>query len=218
MISRIKGILTAVHDGHALVENGGVSYEILLPSALAERLDSAGRVGTEIEFETIYYIEAGDKKSAHYPKLVGFDDAVEKEFFSLYLQVPGMGVKKALRSLVLPIKDIATAVETKDAASLNRLPGVGARLAEKIIAELHGKTAKYALARKDEPLAKAVSKDAEPFVDEVLTVLHQLQYSRAEADQMIAAALHSNPRVRSAEEVLDTIFRSRRQHSEDTGR
>ena len=102
MISRISGRLTMIDDGHALVENNGVAYEILLPSALADRLKDHGRVGEDISFETIYYIEAGDKKAAHFPKLVGFDDAIDREFFSLFTQVPGLGVKKALKSLILP--------------------------------------------------------------------------------------------------------------------
>lgn len=207
MISRIRGALSQIDETHALVENGGVSYQILLPSGLAERMKEDGRVGQEVSFETIYYIEAGDRKSSHYPRLVGFDDAFDREFFSLFIQVPGLGVKKALKSLVMPIRDIATAIETKDAARLNRLPGVGARLAEKIIAELHGKTAKFALSKRAEPLARR-STPTSPFADEATEVLLQLQYKRAEAQQMIERALKDNPKVKSAEELISTIFRT----------
>jgi len=63
MISRISGKLTQITDGTALVENGGVYYEIMLPSALADRLKEKNRVGDEISFETIYYIEAGDRNN-----------------------------------------------------------------------------------------------------------------------------------------------------------
>jgi Holliday junction DNA helicase RuvA len=211
MISRIRGTLAQIDDGHALVENGGVSYEVMLPSALADRLKDNDRVGKEIVFETIYYIEAGDKKSAHYPKLVGFDDAVEREFFSLYLHVPGLGIKKALKSLVLPIRDIASAIETKDASQLSRLPGVGSRLADKIIAELNGKTTKFALSRKSEPLARKDKKPAEPFVDDALEVLQQLQYKSVEARDMIDKALQEHPKVKSVEALLDIIFRNQNQ-------
>ena len=98
MISSIKGLLSQITDQYALVENHGMFYEILLPSGLAERLKENGQIGKEIEFKTIYYIEAGDKKSNHYPRLVGFTDAFDREFFSLFTQVPGLGVKKALKS------------------------------------------------------------------------------------------------------------------------
>ena len=108
MISRLKGTLTQITDQFALVENGGLLYEVRLPSALADRLKDDNRVGGEIEFETIYYIEAGDRKSSHYPRLVGFTDPVDREFFSLFIQVPGMGVRKALKSLILPVSEVAS--------------------------------------------------------------------------------------------------------------
>jgi len=207
MISRIRGTLTQLSEDFALVENGGVSYQILLPSALADRLKEGRRIGEEISFETIYYIEAGDKKSSHYPRLVGFEKALEREFFSLFLQVPGLGVKKALKSLIMPIRDIATAIETKDSGQLSRLPGVGARLADKIVAELHGKTAKFALSPREEALAVS-DRTASPFAEEAIEVLQQLQYKRAEAEQMISSALQSKTKIRNVEELLEVIFKN----------
>ena len=83
MISRIHGKLIRITDQFALIENGGVSYEVMLPSGLAERLKDSGKVGETISLDTIYYIEAGEKRSNFYPKLVGFTDPVDREFFSL---------------------------------------------------------------------------------------------------------------------------------------
>jgi len=211
MISRITGRLNQVNDDTALIENGGVFYEIMLPSALAERLREDNQVGTEIAFDTIYYIEAGDKKSSHFPRLVGFTSPIDREFFSLLTNVSGLGVKKALKSLTIPIRDIASAIETKDAGRLNRLPGVGARLAEKIIAELHGKVAKFALSKEDRPLSKGKMVEPEPFVEEALAVLTQLQYSRAEAERMIDAALKMKPKIAKVEDLITIIFRNEQQ-------
>ena len=207
MISRIRGKLALITDRYALVENGGLSYEVMVPSALAERLKESGRIGQDVTFETIYFIEAGDKKSNHYPKLLGFTDPVDREFFSLFTQVPGLGVKKALKSLVMPIREIATAIETRDVGKLSQLPGVGGRLADKIVAELRGKTAKFALSRSDEPLA-IKERPAPPFEAEAIEVLQQLQYSRQEAQAMIRRALAANPRVVSAEELIAVIFKN----------
>ena len=207
MISRLKGQLLQVSETFALVENNGLAYELMLPSALAEKLRSNGSVGNAIEFETLYYIEAGDKKSTHHPKLVGFLDRTDREFFSLLIQVPGLGVKKALKSLVLPIREIAAAIETKNSGQLSRLPGVGARQAEKIIAELHGKTARFALSRSAEPLAVKESKQA-PFVEEALEVLLQLQYPRSDAEKMIDSALSGNGTIKTAEELIQVIFKT----------
>jgi len=207
MISRIKGKLEQINDQYALVENHGVYYEVLLPSGLAQRLKDSGVIGGEIEFETIYYIEAGDRKANHYPKMVGFTNPIDREFFSLFLQVPGLGVKKALKSLVLPVRDIASAIELKDTARLKQLPGVGTRLADMIVAELCGKTAKFALARSSEPLA-AKDTTPPPFADEALEVLMQLQYTRAEAKEMIETALKAEPKISKAEDLISVVFRS----------
>lgn len=208
MISRIRGTLTQITESYALVENAGVSYEIMVPSALAERLKDGDRIGQEITFETIYYIEAGDRKSSHFPRIVGFTDPLEREFFSLFTQVPGMGVKKALKSLTIPIRDIAGAIETKNPGTLNRLPGVGGRLADKIIAELNGKTTKFALMRTDEALAKAGKEKRPAFAEDAMEVLLQLQYSRPESEAMISRALQSGTKVDSAEELIALIFKN----------
>lgn len=209
MISRIKGKLSQITDHTALVENGGVYYEIMLPSALADRLKENSRVGDDISFETIYYIEAGDRKSSHYPRLVGFTSPIDREFFSMMTQVPGLGVKKALKSLILPIREIASAIETKDAGQLNHLPGVGARLAEKIVAELHGKVAKFALSKENEPLSLDKKKlPSEPFVDEAMDVLSQLQYSRNEAQKMITLAMESKGKIKKVEDLIAIVFKN----------
>jgi Holliday junction DNA helicase RuvA len=209
-------MLVQVHDQTALVENGGVFYEVLLPSALADRLRRNGSVNTEMSFETIYYIEAGDRKSNHFPRLVGFTDPIDREFFSLFTQVPGLGIKKALKSLIMPIREIATAIESKDAAQLGRLPGVGSRLADKIIAELNGKTAKFALSRTEEPLA-AGEKKRTPLSEEAIEVLTQLQYSRGEAEDMIQAAIRANPGISTVEQLITEIFRNERKSKEKVG-
>jgi Holliday junction DNA helicase RuvA len=210
MISRIRGTLERVADGHALVQNQGLFYEIMLPSALLERLKDSDSIGQEMTFETIYYIEAGDKKASHLPKLVGFTDPLDREFFSLMTQVNGMGVKKALRCLTMPIRDVATAIENRNADRLSHLPGVGARLAEKIIAELHGKTAKFALAKESEPLA-SVKPPKTQFESDAIDVLMQLQYRRPEAEQMVQSALKQNPKLDSVEDLIALIFKQEQQ-------
>ncbi|MDD3732816.1 MAG: OB-fold domain-containing protein [candidate division Zixibacteria bacterium] len=207
MISRIKGILVSITEEYALVEVNGLYYEVMLPSGLVEKLKNNGTLGQEIAFETLYYIEAGDKKSSHFPRLVGFTNPVDRQFFSLLNQVSGMGVRKALKSLVIPIKEIATAIEMKDASQLNRLPGIGARLADKIIAELNGKTARFALSKSEEPLA-VKEKKVSPIFEEALAVLLQLQYKRHEAEEMINKALQADPQIKKVEDLITSIFRS----------
>lgn len=203
MISKIRGILDRVGEATASVNVGGLFYEIMLPSALVDSLKRNGAPGSEIEFYTLDYIEGGQIGN-QYPRLVGFAEAVDKEFFSLYTSVPGLGIKKALKSLTLPISEIARAIETEEVSVLTKLPGVGGRLAEKIIAELKGKTAKFALARQSLPLARPEIKP--DYAAEVMAVLLQLQYKKTEAQAMLERALSTGKRFKSTEEILQQIF------------
>lgn len=204
MISRISGKLVALTDTTATLQVGGVFYELMIPSGLLDALRTSLNSDTPITLHTIYYIEAGDMKSAHYPRMVGFTNEVDKEFFQLFTSVPGLGIKKALKSLILPISEVARSIEEKSSAGLSRLPGVGPRLAEKIVAELAGKTAKYALAQDSRPL---VTKAAEgDHFDEALQALMQLQYSRPEAEEMLRSVLAQQPKVKSVEELIALVF------------
>jgi Holliday junction DNA helicase RuvA len=204
MISKIKGILDHISDSAAIVNLGGIYYEIMLPSALAESLGSNMTPGTEVTFYILDYIEAAQIGN-QYPRLVGFADAIDKEFFAIFTSVPGLGIKKALKSLVLPISEIARAIETDNTAILQRLPGIGPRLAEKIVAELKGKTARFALAKEREPLAAAEKKP--DFADEVMMILLQLQYRRSEAQVMLDRAIATGRRFKSSEDLLNQIFK-----------
>jgi Holliday junction DNA helicase RuvA len=105
----------------------------------------------------------------------------------------------------LPIREIATAIETKDAATLNRLPGIGRRMAEKVIAELHGKMTKFALSKTERPLTSA-EKDKTDLYDDAVEVLMQLQYSRNDAEKMIDKALAARNDIDTVEEMINYIF------------
>jgi holliday junction DNA helicase RuvA len=204
MISKIKGLLDSIIDTTAVVSVGGIFYEVMLPSALAESMHNTTSVGNEIILYTIDYIESAQVGN-QYPRLVGFADPIDKEFFSVFTSVPGLGVKKALKCLIMPISDIARAIENNDLNVLKKLPGVGPRLAEKTVAELKGKTARFALAKESKPLAKSEHKP--DFADEVMLILLQLQYRRSEAQAMLDRAIATGRRFKSSEDLLNQIFR-----------
>jgi Holliday junction DNA helicase RuvA len=205
MISQITGKISRLTDEQVTLELNGLYYELMIPTGLQNRLKDALASDGPITLHTINYIEAGDKKSYHYPRLVGFTNLVDKEFFLLFTTVSGLGIKKALRSLTLPIREIATAIETKDTATLARLPGIGHRLADKVIAELNGKMARFALSKEEQPLT-VPSKDKAHFILEAVEVLLQLQYKRPEAEKMVDNAFRANPKIDSAEKLISAIF------------
>ncbi len=205
MISQITGQVKKLTESSITLFLNGLYYELMIPSGLYPQLKNAATNGSEITLHTLNFIEAGERKSYHYPRLVGFTEQIDKEFFQVFTTVPGLGIKKALKSLTLPIRDIATAIENKNAATLSRLPGVGGRLADKIIAELSGKMARFALSKGEHPLT-SVSKEESDLSSEAIEVLIQLQYTKALAEEMVQKALNANPKIKTSNALISAIF------------
>ena len=203
MISHIKGLIRELGSDRVAIEIGGITYDVMVPSGLLDTLRQKA-AGEPVELYTIYYIE-GASVGNQFPRLVGFADPVQREFFQMLTGVSGLGVKKVLKSLILPINIIARAIESENVKKLTELPGIGPRMAEKIIAELKGKVAKFALMRDIEPLAGPIKPP--DFAAEVMDVLLQLQYKQAEAKMLIERALATGKHFKSPEEMLDQIFK-----------
>jgi Holliday junction DNA helicase RuvA len=137
---------------------------------------------------------------------------MDREFFEIFTTVNGLGVRTALKSMVCPVSDIARAIEKEDATWLDNLPEIGASTAKKIIAELKGKVAKFALGKSSstfpedtEPLQSPSA--APDMKEESMAVLLQLQYSRIEAESMIQKALQRNKKISNSEDLVAEIFR-----------
>ncbi|PKK82855.1 MAG: hypothetical protein CVT49_11740 [candidate division Zixibacteria bacterium HGW-Zixibacteria-1] len=205
MISQIRGKISNLTEDQVTLELNGLYYELMIPSGLYNELKEARSINAEISLYALNYIEAGDRKSYHYPRLIGFTRMLDKEFFQLFTTVSGLGFKKGLKSLTLPINEIATAIETKDVATLVRLPGFGNRLAEKVVAELNGRMARFALAKEGKPLTTIRKEKADIFA-EAVEVLMQLQYHRADAERMVEKAIAANPKIDATEKLISIIF------------
>lgn len=202
MFSRIEGILREKTPGSALVEAGGLCYDILLPRCVAEKLSGVGP-GEPLKLEIFSYLQIdGNRGQAMY---VGFTNAIEREFFEALLTVASVGPKTAARAFSLPMAQIARYIDAGDQASLRRLPGIGGQKAKDIIAKLQGKVARFGLIQSEgEGHALEVTPD---FVAEAVDVLLQLQYRRVEADRMAREALANNGTIATAEDLLTEIYR-----------
>ena len=205
MIQKICGRIDNVGDDTVTLELGGLFYEVLIPSGLADPLKNQAKQDLTVTLYTYHYIESSGNASSMFPRLVGFTVPSDREFFKLFTTVSGIGVRKALRCLTIPVRDIARSIENQDTAMLKKLPGIGPRMAQKIVAELSGKAARFALSRSDRPLSIPEKKKID-FEDEVYDVLTQLQYKPAEIDALIKKALELNPKINSTEEMVSTIF------------
>ncbi len=185
-------------------------YEIFVPSGIASRLRQAPQDArtNPVTLYTIYYIDGAVGGGHLTPKLVGFLDPLDREFFEAFTTVPGVGFMKALKCLVRPLNEIALAIERGDAGFLEELPFVGKKTAERIVTELRGKMAKFALAHKEEPLAIERESFSE-LKQEALQVLIQLEYSRAEAQRVVDETFARHKNLKSVEDLLRKVFEQR---------
>jgi len=209
VIAKITGTVTEIRDDAITLENGGLGYEVLVPSGLALKLRQHGAAGTELTLHTLEYIEGGPTGGSMIPRLLGFVDPMDREFFRLLTSVKGLGPKKALKSLTISTKRFALAIENAEHSALCELPEIGRRSAEKIVAELRGKCQKFALMRGGEPLEVEAVGELEPDVrSETMQILvNQLQYSAVEAEAMISQAIASGAEIESSQELISEIFR-----------
>src|SRR6266436_3950284 len=143
MITKVTRIPIAIAADTPTLAGGAFEYEILIPEFARRNLQD--KIGREVSLHTIEYLEGNAMQGRLIPRLVGFLSPIEREFFDLICEVDGVGVKKALRAMVRPVRDVAIAIEEQDVKQLSALPGVGAALAERIIAKLRRKMAKFAL-------------------------------------------------------------------------
>lgn len=201
MFSRIEGKLAELTEDAALVDAGGLFYEIMLPACVREKVANI-RPGGPIKLEVFSYLQIdGNRGSSMY---VGFTNAIEREFFEALLTVASIGPKTAARAFSKPMAEIARFIDAGDTASLRRLPGIGEQKAKDIVAKLQGKVARFGLIRGEPEKKKEPAPD---FVAEAIDVLLQLQYKPQEAEKMAREALGANGKVTTAEELLTEIYR-----------
>jgi holliday junction DNA helicase RuvA len=205
MFSRIEGTLRERGDDHVLLESGGLSYEVLLPGCVMEKVAKTA-IGEKLRLEIFSYLQIdGNRGTATY---IGFTNAVEREFFEALLTVASIGPKTAMRAFSRPMAEIAGYINEGNTASLRRLPGIGEQKAKDIVAKLQGKVARFGLIQ-GEPERKP--QPPPDYVEEAIDVLLQLQYRRGEAERMAREAMAANGAIKSAEDLLAEIYRRQKQ-------
>lgn len=207
MITKITGRLLHVAEDTVTLGIEAFEYEVRIPEFTRRQLQH--QLGQNVSLHTIDYLEGNPVQGRLTPRLIGFLSEIEREFFELICSVDGVGVKKALRAMVRPVREVATAIEEQDAKLLSSLPGVGAALAERIIAKLRRKVPKFALmvARDEPPAAADVARDV---VDEAFEVLRQLGHSETDARKRLDAVLKTKKKYPDVQALLQAIYDQRR--------
>ena len=204
MIARVTGRLAQVGEGCALVDSGtGVWYEVLVPTFSIEHLND--HVGGDISLFTIHYIEGDPSHGAQTPRLIGFVSDADRAFFRIFTGVKGIGFRKALRALVVPVSELASAIAAKDARMLVKLPEIGKRTAEQIILELRDKIAPFVSSADLEQTQTQLPNAAQ----EAVSVLVQLGERRGDAVALVERVMSISPELECPEEILKHAYRLR---------
>jgi Holliday junction DNA helicase RuvA len=183
MIGKLKGIIESYGEDHVIVDVGGVGYVVHCSAPTLQALPARGEP-VVIAIET--YVREDQIR------LFGFLTDMEREWFRLLQTVQGVGTRVALSVLgTLKPAELATAVAMRDKAMVARAPGVGPKVAERIVTELRDKAPAYAAV---DPavmrLSGAIEEHRAPLpVTDAISALVNLGYGRPQAAAAIAAAV-----------------------------
>lgn len=190
MIAHLRGRLFSKQPGQAIVEAAGVGYDVVISvptftSLPAEGAEVSLHIHTQVREDTL--------------ALYGFLDLKEKRLFERLITVSGVGPKLAVTILSgLNPESTVTAIRGQDHATLTRIPGVGKKLAERLVVELKDKLEDMAVA----PVAVV---SAGPAGEDVLSALVNLGYQRPAAQKAIETAVEKD---KSLGQDFDALFRA----------
>lgn len=170
MIGRISGILAHKAPGEVTVDVGGVGYQIFIPVSVFYRLPE---LGEKVSLHTYTHLREDALQ------LFGFLEPEEKQVFLLLNSVAGIGPKLAVTVLSgIPADDLARALRAGDQARLVSIPGVGKKLAERMVVELRDKMISL-------PAPEMAAGDGSQLARDAVSALVNLGYRRAEAEKSV---------------------------------
>ena len=193
MIASVEGAVGAVSSDSLVVEVGGLGYRVFAAPAILAK----AQPGERIRLHT-YHLVREDQQA-----LYGFASPEELGFFNLLLTVTGVGPKVALAIVgSRPVTDLQLAILQRDQAVLVAIPGIGKKLAERVIFELREKVAAAGTA------AAAAGEGPAGGETEVVAALQALGYSTAEARAAAQAAMAGVPVSSSLEDRVKAALRT----------
>jgi Holliday junction DNA helicase RuvA len=185
MIAHLRGKLISKHPNQAIVEAGGVGYDVTISVPTFSELPA---LTTEVSF----FIHTHVREDAL--ALFGFLRAEEKQLFEKLLSVSGIGPKLAITILSGMAADaMVAAIKGNNVAGLTRIPGIGKKTAERMVLELRDKLDAFGIA----PETVAAS----PVEEDVISALVNLGYQRPMAERALAKLGDVSA------ESFDTLFR-----------
>jgi Holliday junction DNA helicase RuvA len=188
MIAHLRGKLLVKHPNQAVVETGGVGYDVTISVPTFSDLPGAG---SEVSLHIHTHVREDQIA------LFGFLRLAEKQLFEKLVTVSGIGPKLAITILSgMPADEMVGAIRGNDIARLTRIPGIGKKTAERMVLELRDKLPPQTTDRETSiPVMTPVEED-------VLSALLNLGYQRAAAEKTLAAAAKGGKAI-----SFDLLFR-----------
>lgn len=206
MITKITGKLIALGDESATLSIPPMEYEVLVAEFTRRHLQSQQQ--QDVVLHTIHYLDGNVTSGGRLtPRLVGFLNTAERDFFELFCSVDGVGVKKALRAMTQAVQDTAVMIEQQDAKGLSSLPGIGPATAERVIAKLRRKMPKFALLVRRETPASGAEELADGVVEDTFQALLALGHGESDARQLIEQAVASGAKFKNTETLIQAIYK-----------
>ncbi|HJO22301.1 MAG: Holliday junction branch migration protein RuvA [Myxococcota bacterium] len=194
MIARLEGVLAEHSPTRVVVDVGGVGYELHVPLSTFAELPDPGKV---VALHVYTHANEGGIQ------LFGFHSLAERAAFELLLKANRVGPRLAqtvLSSLSPP--DLLAAIRGENVAALRAVPGIGTKMAQRILLELHDRV--DGLAAQVKPAESSLAEPEDSAREQTLSALLNLGYARADAERVIADALAEQGR----EATLETLVRA----------
>ena len=211
MITQVRGLLRSVSEEELVLGIDPFDIEVLIPEYARRRLQM--RVGELVTLHTVFDIEGNQMSGRMRPRLIGFLSPIDREFFEVFCSVDGVGVRKALRAMVRPVRELARTIQEQDVKMLATYPGIGEATAERIVAKLRRKVGKYALIVEPGAAADpshAGNGQAEPadpdVVRDAYEALLSVGQSESQARQMIDSVLQGRKKYKSVAEIIEAVY------------
>lgn len=181
MITRISGVLLSATPLQALIESGGLAYEVNIPVTTAERLPDAGK---SVSLHTLVVYREDSQT------MYGFASVEERDFFRLLVEkVSGIGPKTAISVMSkLSLAVLQGAIAAGDVALLSKCPGIGRKTAERLVIELRDKVTGSAVSLLTPPAGGKAATIEENKVRDAVMALVALGYKAADADKSVRQA------------------------------
>ena len=201
MISKITGKLIDVQGETATLEIDAFEYTVYIADFTRRQIQ--GLSGKVVSLHTIQYLDGNPAQGRLTPRLVGFFNIAERQFFELFCSVDGVGMKKALRAIVRPVQEVARLIEEQDVKGLSALPGIGPATAERVIAKLRRKVPKFALL-----VSAPAGEETAPLdvFEEGFEILRALGHSESESRKMLEPLMHSKKKIKDADELIRQVY------------